>query len=159
MSNHDMKIRYKMTSLLACKNVNLFLPNIRTRPLRSVRFGSVRKCHVRFGGSATALTPYPTKQVCLKNTGRPTSNLSPYPIKQVCLKNTGRPTSNLSPYPTEQVCLNNRPTSNLPTPSLNMPVERTDQLETYYHCHASLTLLTCSLAEGGGRQPGAHVLC
>ena len=60
MSNHDIKIRYKMTSLLACKNFYIFLPNIRTRPLRSVRFGSVRKCHVRrtsvrFGGSATAL--------------------------------------------------------------------------------------------------------
>ena len=42
MSNHEMKIRYKMTSLLACKNVYIFLPNIQTRPLRSVRFGSVR---------------------------------------------------------------------------------------------------------------------
>ena len=65
-----MKIRYKMTSLLACKMVYIFLPNIRTRPLRSVRFGSVRKCHVRrtsvwFGGSATALLSLPSLFILL----------------------------------------------------------------------------------------------
>ena len=43
-----MKIRYKMTSLLACKNVYIFLPNIRTRPLRSVRFGSEVPCSANF---------------------------------------------------------------------------------------------------------------
>ena len=58
MSNHDMKIRYKITSLLACKKKKyIFLAE---HPNQAFAFGSVRKCHVRrtsvrFGGLATAL--------------------------------------------------------------------------------------------------------
>ena len=64
MSYHDMKIRYKMTSLLACKNVYFFLLNIRTRPLCSVRFGSEVPCSAnfrsvrRFGYSTSTYTLY-----------------------------------------------------------------------------------------------------
>ena len=58
-----------MTSLLACKNVLHFSaehPN-QAFAFGSVRFGSVRKCHVRrtfvrFGGSATALVLFQEKK-------------------------------------------------------------------------------------------------